>query len=157
MMRNNLAPSPIQPAQGPDPTGRLAFLRRFCARYPYLAALLLLVYWLILLLGLGRLFLLVLLLTHAHMSVLLANLLGEFLLLLVISLPLTLLGWWSEAGFTRGVTAWGIVLCLVPFVLVCGPVLIGLPLIINSAPLSIVVTAVSLALLVGIVEEGMFR
>lgn len=157
MMQNNLATPPLQPAHRPDPTGRLAFLRRFCARYPYLAALLLLVYWLAMLLGLGRLFLLVLLLTHVHMPVLLANLIGELLLLLVIILPLTLLGWWSEAGFTRGITAWGIVLCLVPLLLVCGPVLIGLPLIVSSAPVSIIVTAVSLALLVGIVEEGMFR
>src|SRR5579859_5038264 len=93
-------------------TGRMAFLRRLIGRYPYIGAFLLLVYWLVLLVVLGRLLALVLLVAHAHVSLLLANLLGELLMVLVVALALSLLGWWSEVGFTRGITGGGIVVCL---------------------------------------------
>ena len=156
-MQNNLVTPPPQPGNLSEVVGRVAWLKRLVIRHAYLGALLFLVYWLALLLGLGRFFGLLLLLTHIHLSVLSANLLGELLMAFVVALPISLLGWWSETGFTHSVSRRGIVICLLPFFLVCGPALLGLPVIINEAPLSIVVFAVLLALLVGFAEEGMFR
>lgn len=155
-MWNNPTTFPYQPAPLPDAAGKRPS-RRWIDRHPYTGALLLLVYWLVLLLGLGRLFRLVLVLAHIQISALLANLIGEVLLVLIVVLPLALLRWWSEVGFTRGIGGRGLLICLMPLILVCGPVLIGLPMVIGEAPESIVVTAVVLSLLVGFAEEGMFR
>ena len=156
-MQNNLATPPPQWDKLPGTAGRAAFLPRLIGRHPYLGALFLLVYWLALLIALGRLLVLVLWLIHLHIPPLLANLIGEVLIAFVVILPLALFGWWSEAGFTRGTNARGIVICLIPFLLIAGPALLGLPVIVGEAPASIIVIAVVLSLLVGFVEEGMFR
>ncbi len=152
-------PTPFSPpADIPgNATGRMAFLRQWVKRHPYLGALLLLAYWLVLLLVLGRLLALALVRVQAHISFLAANLLGELLLVLIVVCALSLLGWWSEAGFTRGITASGIRVCLFPLLLIAGPALLGSLVVINQAPLSIIAQAALLALLVGFAEEGMFR
>src|SRR5258708_4616128 len=137
--------------------GRLAFVKHWIGRHPYLGALLFLVYWLGLLLGLGRLLSLAITIPHIHLSFLQANLFGELLLALIVVLPLALLGWWSETGFTRGINGRGVAICLIPAVLIVGPTLFGLPLIVGKASESVLVIAIVLALLVGFAEEGMFR
>jgi uncharacterized protein len=157
-VQNHPANVPSQPdSTMQNKTGRVAFLQRLMDRHPYLGALLLLVYWLLLLFGLGRLLAWVLAITHIHLPYLQYILAGELLAALIVVLPLSLLGWWFEAGFTRGINGQGVAICWIPIVFVVGPTLLGLPVLVSEVSGSLLVTAVMLSLLVGFAEEGMFR
>lgn len=158
-MQNPLANTPSPTDITEDKPSRFVSLKRWIGRHPYLSALLFLVYWLVLLLALGRLFSFVLTTTHLsqHLSFLQVNLLGEVLLVLIVALPIFLLGWWSRVGLTRGINGQGVVICLIPLLLLVGIPLLGVLGFIGQASESILVTAIALSLLTGFAEEGMFR
>ena len=151
-MENRLAPSPSQPANS---MGSVALLKLLIARHPYTTALFFLVYWIALLMTLGRF--LGPVYSSTHMSFLLYEALGESLLVVIVALPIVLLKWGSETGFARGINGRGILICLIPIVFIAGPVLPGVLLIVGQASGFILVTAIILSLLVGLAEEGMFR
>lgn len=157
MMQNPLANSLSQTDTTPGGSGRLVFLKRLVKRHPYGSALLFLVYWFVLRLGLVQFFLPTLDLLHIHPPFLQENLLSEFLVALMVALPISLLGWWSETGFTRGINWRGLDICLVPLVLLVVPVLETVPVSVLRASGSVLVTAAALSLLVGFAEEGFFR
>ncbi len=158
-MQNPLANTPSPTDITEDRSSRFASLKRWIERHPYLSALLFLVYWLALLLILGRFFLFILMITHLslHLSLLQANLLGEVLLVLIVVLPIFLLGWWSRVGLTRGINGQGVVICLIPLLLLVGLPLLGVLGFVSQASESILVSAIALSLLTGFAEEGMFR
>jgi len=158
-MQNPLANTPSPTDITEDRSSRFASLKRWIERHPYLSALLFLVYWLALLLILGRFFLFILMITHLslHLSLLQANLLGEVLLVLIVVLPIFLLGWWSRVGLTRGINGQGVVICLIPLLLLVGLPLLGIVEVTSQASESILVSAIALSLLTGFAEEGMFR
>ncbi|MBV9230543.1 MAG: CPBP family intramembrane metalloprotease [Chloroflexi bacterium] len=144
------------------PSRQSHFVRRLIDRHPYLASVLLpIVLWSI---PLGLFFLVRLALQlhlspfgNARLPLLLTVLVGEPLLVLEVVALVSWLGWWSDAGFTHGVSGKGIVLCIVPFVLIALPVLPALALGFLRAPFFIVIVVVILSILVGFVEEGTFR
>ncbi len=90
------------------------------------------------------------------MPLLLYDTVRETLIALIVVLPIALLRWWSETGFTRGVNGQGILLCLLPLLFIVGPTLLSLRGI-TRAPTLLLVTGITLSLLVGFAEEGMFR
>jgi membrane protease YdiL (CAAX protease family) len=152
VMQNNATPAPTQATSS---LGSIALLRLLIARHPYASALFFLVYWLALLLALGRVLSPIYLATH--LPFLLYETMAEVLLALIVILPITLLKWWPEIGFTRGINGRGILICLFPIILIAGPSILGLPLIVGQASGLILATAITLSLLVGFAEEGMFR
>jgi membrane protease YdiL (CAAX protease family) len=86
------------------------------------------------------------------------ELLAEVLLgLCMVVVPLTVLKWWSKAGFTRGIDGQGVVICLLPVVLFLIPPLCSISLLVSESTPGIVVMAVSLTLVVALTEEGFFR
>jgi uncharacterized protein len=152
IVENRLVTPPAQPASS---MGSVALLKLLVARHPYATTLFFLVYWLALLLALGRL------LAPVYRSISLPFLvyeaISELLLALIVALPIALLRWWPETGMTRGINGRGLLICLIPIVLIAGPSFLGLPAIIGSASGLVLVTALILSLLVGFAEEGMFR
>ncbi len=69
---------------------------------------------------------------------------------------LTLGGWWKAAGFTRGGNRQTPILCLGTLILLSLPLLPSFPSLLK-VPLSVTGLAIVLALLIGFVEEGLFR
>ena len=134
---------------------RFSTLKRWIGRHPYWSALMFFGYFQ------GCFLLLHFLLGAAvkttHLPFLPYTLLGEVLLALVVALPLFALNWWEETGFTRGIDGHAIVLCILPFVLVALPVLLGLPAVVGPASASMIITALALVALIGFVEEGLCR
>lgn len=151
-MQMQFAPPPSQPAEN---MRSRALLRLLIARHPYITALFFLVYWLALLLASSRLLSPIYYATH--MPLLLYQMFGEALLALIVILPVALLGWWPEVGLARGVNGRGILLCLLPALLIVGPVLLALPAVVGNATTLVLVVSLVLSLLVGFAEEGMFR
>lgn len=149
----NLPDSPINIL--PTLHQRSDLLKRRVESHPYVATSLLFLYFLLMWTvlhfavgpGLARL----------SLSFLPREILGEVLVSLVVIAPILLLRWWSETGFTRGITRHGVIICLIPLALFLGPLLCGLPLLVGQASLMVSVLAVLLALLVGFAEEGFFR
>ncbi|MGH2480204.1 MAG: lysostaphin resistance A-like protein, partial [Ktedonobacteraceae bacterium] len=130
-------------------------LKSWVGRHPYVSALLIFVYFETFFLLLH--FFLNAVIKVLHLPFLQYTLIGEVLLALVVAVPIIVLGWWSEAGFTRGINGRGVVVCIMPIVLVVLPVLLGLPAIVGRASISMIITTAALVLLVGFVEEGLCR
>lgn len=135
--------------------GSRALLKLLIARHPYATTLFFLVYWLALGMALGRV--LAPIYYATHMPLLLYDILAEAVLALVVVLPIALLKWWPEVGLTRGVNGRGVLLCLLPALLIVGPALLVLPVVAGSASVLVVIAGITLSLLVGFAEEGMFR
>lgn len=130
-------------------------LKRLVGRHPYMSALIIFVYFQAFFLFLH--FFLTAIIKTLNLPFLQYTLLGEILLALVVVVPIIVLGWWSETGFTRGINGQGVVVCIMPVVLVVLPVLLGLPAVVGRASISMILAAAVLVLLVGFVEEGLCR
>ena len=131
-------------------------LSRFFARRPYIGMLIILVYfacvWTFLRFAIGPL------LNMLNLSFFPHELLAETLLgLCMVVVPLTVLRWWSEAGFTRSIYGQGVVICLLPVALFLLPPLCSISLLVNQSTPGVVVMAVLLTLVVALTEEGFFR
>lgn len=142
-------------SQAENSQGSIALLRLLIARHPYASMVFFLVYWLALLLALGRVLAPIYFATH--IPYLLYDLIPELALALVVVLPLVLLRWWSETGFTRGINGNGLVVCLLPTLLLAGPAVLGFGQIAGQASVLAVIAGSTFSLLVGFAEEGMFR
>jgi membrane protease YdiL (CAAX protease family) len=129
-------------------------LNQLVIRHPYLGTLIFFITFLLCILFVRILLLPVY--RGMHLPFLQSTLIGEILMALIAVMLISSLGWWSETGFTYGLTSQGLVVCLVPTLLIILPRL-GLPMLVKGVPVSVTVTAVILALLVGFVEEGFFR
>lgn len=134
---------------------RSSMARRWIGRHPYWSALIFFAYFqgcfLLLHYLLGAVF------KAIRLPFLQTALLGEVLLALVVALPILALNWWEETGFTRGINGRGVTLCILPFVLVVLPVLLGLPAIMGQTTYSMIITTLALVILIGFVEEGLCR
>lgn len=131
-------------------------LSRFFARRPYIGTLIILVYfacvWTFLRFAIGPLLNMLNLPFFPH------ELLAEALLgLCMVVVPLTVLKWWSNAGFTRGIDGQGVVICLLPVALFLIPPLCSISLLVNESTPGVVGMAVLLTLVVALTEEGFFR
>ncbi len=87
---------------------------------------------------------------------LLHALVRESLLAVLVAVLLTLGGWWEASGFTRRVQRQTPIICLGAFLLMGWPLLTSLPTW-PAVPISVTVMTLVLALLVGFVEEGLWR
>lgn len=148
----NIPPDSPAVQHAPQPTNTW---QRLVKRYPYISTLVIFAYFLLC-------FFLVRpilgpLVANLHLSFLLRTLVGEVLLALIVLIPIIVLGWWSETGFTRGIDGHGVVVCIMPIVLIVLPAFLGLAAIIGQASLFTLILAVILVLLIGFAEEGLCR
>ncbi|GCE13719.1 CPBP family intramembrane glutamic endopeptidase [Tengunoibacter tsumagoiensis] len=135
---------------------RFTRLGRWAEHHPYLSAGSLFLLQLAFMRGLG--FVLGPVVHTLHIPFLPANLLAEALYAAFVAIMISLLGWWTTTGFTRGLsTNQQVVLCIAPIALLALPVLCGLPTVTNKAPFTVILMSTALALLVGFAEEGFFR
>ncbi len=140
---------------GQDTSQPTSSLKLLVGRHPYVSALIIFVYFQVFFLLLH--FFLGIIIKPLHLPFLQSALIGEVLLALVVVVPIIVLGWWAETGFTRGINGWGVVLCIMPVVLVVLPVMLGLPFVVGRASAPMLLTAAALVVLVGFVEEGLCR
>jgi membrane protease YdiL (CAAX protease family) len=134
------------------PANKAASLRRLMAHHPYISVLALTIIFLLVA------ELLALILRWMQLPFLSAILIRESLLVIVIAVLITIPGWWSEAGFTRGFDRHTPIICLGAIILIGLPLLALPVLLTGESPSSLtVVMAIAVALLVGVVEEGLFR
>jgi len=82
---------------------------------------------------------------------------SEIPLTLIVVLLISVLGWWTDAGFTRWSTRQGLIVCIFPFAITVLPILCAAPFGYLNAPLITSISAVALSFAVGFVEEGFFR
>ena len=130
-------------------------LRLLIARHPYTSALTLVIAFTLVAKLLGLI--LGLLFKRLHVPFLTENLLAESLVAVLIAVLITIPRWWSEAGFTRGVDRYTLTICLGAILLIGLPALTLLHSQLVKASLSLTALAIAVALLVGFVEEGLFR
>lgn len=133
----------------------LSPLQNWFALHPWSGTILLFVYfW-----GLAFLFdvLLSLLMRGWHLSLGAKVLIPESFYAVLVILPLTLLGWWSKTGFTRGIHARDLLLYIVPFILLVLPTFALLPGVLTESAPQLTILAACVVVLVGFVEEGFFR
>lgn len=145
-------------SEAPDRRGtpsRQEAFQRFMERHPYLSALRIFLAFQLSFLLLRWLF--PVLVQPLHLSAMARNLLGEGLLALIVATPMLLLGWWSETGFTCGISGRGVLLCLVPTLLTVAPGFSSLPAFAGQASVSILIATTMRALLTGVAEEGLWR
>lgn len=154
-MQNPLKPVPPDSPAGQHGSQPSHVLKRLVHRYPYVSTLVIFAYFLLLFFLIRPIF--GALINSLHLPFLPHTLAGEVLLALIVAIPLFVLGWWSEAGFTRGIHGDGVVVCLMPIVLVVLPVFLGFPALIGQVSLTMVILTVILVLLIGFVEEGLCR
>jgi len=154
-MQNPLPGSPHAASSTPGEAPKTGCLNRLVDRHPYAGTLLLFLYFMLMWSCLH--FLLGPVISMLHLPFLPRQLVGETLIALIVIIPILLLKWWSETGFTRGITSQGVVICLIPLALFLIPVLCSLPLLVGQASLPVTAMAVLLSLLVGFAEEGFFR
>jgi membrane protease YdiL (CAAX protease family) len=158
-MKRNIIPPAVPSGESmAKDTQSVALLKLLIARHPYIASAFFFVYWCALVLALGRLLTPVgKAMAGQPLAMLLYETLGELLLAFIVAFPLLFLVWWPEAGFTRGITWRGIVICIFPLILLAGPSVLSLLLGIGQPSTIVIALATLLTLLVGFVEEGMFR
>lgn len=132
-------------------SNKSASIRRLIARHPYISIVTLVVIFLFVAYPVG------LILRLVHLPLLTANLIRESFLVLVIAILIALPRWWSDTGFTRGFDRHTLLICLGAIIILGLRLLFSLPFLIGKAPLSLVVLAVVISLMVGFVEEGVFR
>ncbi|GCE02928.1 CPBP family intramembrane glutamic endopeptidase [Dictyobacter aurantiacus] len=130
-------------------------LNRFCRQHPFLSTVLFLLYFIIA----SRLFsyLLLLVMKGWHPSFIIKNIIGECFYVVLAVIPLSLLGWWRQIGFTRGVRGRDIALYIIPFIVIVLPSIVAFPLVNRQSSTTIIVLALIAALLVGFTEESLFR
>lgn len=154
-MQNSLPGSPMSVSPTPGGPRKSGFLNRLLDRRPYVGTLVLFLYFMLMWTCLH--FLLGPMISGLHLSFLPREIVGELLIALIVIIPILVLRWWSETGFTRGITSQGVLICLIPLALFLIPLLCGLPLLVGQASLGVAATAALLSLLVGFAEEGFFR
>lgn len=136
----------------------IALLKLLIARHSYVATAFFFIYWCVMGMALGRLLNpLGLAMRTLPFAFLLYETLAELLLAVIVAFPILLLAWWSEAGFTRGINWWGVVICIFPVILIAGPSVLSLLIGIGQPAGMVILLATLLTLLVGFAEEGMFR
>ncbi len=138
-----------------SPSDRFSKVGRYLDKRPYLSALVVLFLFLstayMLSIPVGAL------IKSWHFTTLARQTLGEGLSAIVVLLLIILFSSWSETGFRQGVTAKGLLVCLVPVGLLLLIFGTALPSTLSKASASIIVLAVVTVILVGFTEEGLFR
>jgi uncharacterized protein len=145
----------LSPMNALPPSDKSTSLRLLIARHPYTSALTFVIIFTLVAKLLGLI--LGLLFRGLHLSFLAENLVAELLAAMLIAILITIPHWWSEAGFTRGFDRYTSTICLGAILLIGLPTLTLLPSLIGKGSPSSTVMAIVLALLVGFVEEGLFR
>lgn len=130
-------------------------LNRFCRRHPLLAAILLLLYFVIASRIFGYLFQFII--KDWHLSFVIKNIIGECFYAILAIIPLSLLGWWRQIGFTRGIRRTDSALYIAPFIIIVLPSILGFPIVAGQSSIQIIVLALVASLLVGFTEESFFR
>jgi membrane protease YdiL (CAAX protease family) len=134
------------------PSNKSASIRRLIARHPYISILVPVIIFLFADYPIG------LILRLVHTPFLPAHLVSESFLVGVVAILIALPRWWSETGFTHSLDRRTPLICLGAIILLGLRLLLSLPpLIAAKVPLSLAVLAVVISLMVGFVEEGVFR
>ncbi|GCE16494.1 CPBP family intramembrane glutamic endopeptidase [Dictyobacter kobayashii] len=130
-------------------------LNRFFQQRPLLATILLLVLFIVA----TRIFsyLLQYIIKDWHLSFVVKNIIGECFYAVLVIIPLSLLGWWAQAGFTRGIQRKHIPLLIAPFIIIALPSLLGLSATAAKSSTQLIILSLIASLLVGFTEEGFFR
>ncbi|GHO82963.1 CPBP family intramembrane glutamic endopeptidase [Dictyobacter formicarum] len=130
-------------------------LNRFFRQRPLLGTALLLLYFIVVLRVFSYIFQLGV--KDWHLSFVIKNIIGECFYAVLIIIPLLLLGWWAQIGFTRGIQRKDIRLYIVPFIIIVLPSIVALPIATGKSSTQIIVLSLIASLLVGLTEESFFR
>lgn len=130
-------------------------LNRFFRHHPVLGAVLLLLYFIIA----SRVFsyIILFIIKDWHLSFVIKNIIGECFYAVLAIIPLSLLGWWKQIGFTRGIQRRDISLCVAPFIIIVLPSVVALPIATGQSNTQVIVLSLIASLLVGFTEESFFR
>lgn len=130
-------------------------LNRFFRQRSLLGTALLLLYFIIA----SRIFsyILLLIIKNWHLSFVIKNIIGECFYVVLAIIPLSLLGWWKQVGFTRGIQLKDIRLYIAPFIIIVLPSIVALPIATEKSSTQIIVLSLIASLLVGFTEESFFR